>query len=166
MSWFDKFLARKSSRPYISVGSRGEDLTYSLGDKVAYFQYTCLDGGRLYSDSIDGWYRGASFTREERSKIFKDLLDFINDRTLIVVINNDDPHAEEWRRLCGVYQSQVAEIETTSDKEQQAQERQMYLSVLSAGKALAINDVEIKSEADLDKYLLSQRRDLNGREHR
>jgi hypothetical protein len=152
---------RSTDVPSIGFGFRGEDIHYHLGGRVLTAGFTWLGGARLYPGSIRSWRDGTELTSEEKAKVCQDLLRFIADvgERAIVVLNRDDPSRAIWETASSTLPGWVTTIEYTSDAEQRARERAMFLSTLRAGKGLSIDGVEIRDERQLDAALEARHRD-------
>ena len=142
----------------MEFGSRGEEITYEWADKVLEVGFSYLNGPRVYSDTIARWQNGAELTDDERTKVFGDILGFVNEHRgpPTVVIDANDPARIQWERLCSANKILVKATEYTSSEEKAQLERDMYLEVLRAGKELTIAGTEIKTEKELDTFLQSR----------
>ena len=165
MSSIDRFArgpARETQQdgPAIAFGFRGEDINYRDHGRALSVGFTWLNGARLYPDSISTWADGTTLTDGEKATVFHDVLQFIAQgrERLIVVINMDDPSRALWEEMSSANGAWVSAIERTSDDEEQARERAMFLSGLRAGKGLSIDGVDIRDERDLDTVLKARRR--------
>ena len=75
-----------------------------------------------------------------------------------MIINVDDESKALWEAICSANASLIDAVEYTSDDEDHAREREMYLSSLRAGKGLSVDGVEIRDEHDLDELMNRRRR--------
>jgi hypothetical protein len=150
--------------PTLAFGFRGEDIHYHLGSRDLTAEFTWVGGARLYPGSIRRWRDGMELTSEEKAKVFQDLLRFIADtgEPTIVVVNRHDPSRAIWETASSAPPGWVTTIEYTSESEQRARERAMFLSTLRAGKGLSIDGVEIRDELQLDAVLDARHRDGGG----
>ncbi|HEX8709435.1 MAG TPA: hypothetical protein VF723_14415 [Pyrinomonadaceae bacterium] len=160
MSIFDIFRRKtddksESGGPKIEFGLRGEDITYRLPDKEMYIQFTWINWPRVYTESMDKWKDGSMLTKEEKKKVFGDVVNFIRRKRKmpIVVINSDDPSKDVWEHLCSLNQPVVKGIEYTSDEEDYRSERSMWLECIKAGKGVVLDGVEVRSEKELDEAM-------------
>lgn len=156
MSFFDLF--RKSadpSRAQIKYGSRGEGIIYRVSGKEAEFQFTWINGNRIYTETIIKWKDGNKISEAEKKTILVDLLRFTKGwfRKSIVVINTDDPSQSLWKQVCTEMVEWVKEIEYSSDETNQQFERQMYVEQLDLHGSVIINDILIHDENQMDEVL-------------
>lgn len=144
-----------SNKPKIEFGFRGEDITYRLQGREIYISFTWCNGHRVYPDSIDRWNDGIALTNKEKERIFNDVLHYIKRtrKSLIVVINTDDPSKDIWEHICSINQSIIDEIEYTSNAESHQFEKNMYLDFLKAGNQVFIKETEVKNEKELEEAL-------------
>jgi hypothetical protein len=149
----------KASAPAIAFGFRGENVDYRRHDQTLSVTFTWIGGPRLYPGSITGWSDGSPLTDEDRSSVFRDVLQFIalGGERSTVVINVDDPSRALWEDICSANAPLVNAVEYTSDDAEHAREREMYLSSLRAGKGLSVEGIEIKDEHDLDEVMKRRR---------
>ena len=154
--------------PTLAFGLRGEDIHYHLGGRDLTAAFTWVGGGRLYPGSIRSWRDGTELTSAEKADVFQGLLRFIADtgEPAIVVVNRDDPSRAIWETASSAHPGWVTTIEYTSEAEQRARERAMFVSTLRAGKGLSIDGVEIRDERQLDAVLEARRRDGGGSQAR
>jgi hypothetical protein len=141
----------------IEFGYRGEDIFYSMQDgRSILFGFTWANGARIYPSSIKKWGGiNEDITSEEKKEILKDVIAFVGQgrEKPIVNINSDDFEKELWEGVCKSESSSIQCVEYTSNKKQAGIEREMFLSVLKAGKELTIDGRKIKNEKGLDDYL-------------
>jgi hypothetical protein len=148
--------------PKIDFGHRGEDITYKLGGRSVYLEFTHCNGPRIYPELIKSWsWNGAKepISTEEKRKVLTDVVGFVEKEygeQPVVVINPDDPDKEFWEEICRVKNESIKGFEYWSDKNQTAFEREMYLKILRAGKGLNLYGTDIKDEKHLDEFLRSQ----------
>ena len=106
-----------AAAPRISFGFRGENLSYQREGRTLEAAFTCVNGPRLYPDTIRTWSDGAALTAGERQSVFLELLEFLvggGDRP-IVVINRDDPAREAWERIALERREWISGVEHTSN---------------------------------------------------
>ena len=148
----------------ITFGFRGEDVIYQEQDRAIRIAFTWGRGPRLYPESIAKWSDGIALTTQEKRRVFTEVLRFIvrDEPVLTVVVNVDDPSRQLWEEASHAAREGSVAVEYTSDQEEHARERAMFLSTLQAGKGLSIDGLEIRDERTLDR-VLDARRHLRGR---
>jgi hypothetical protein len=137
--------------PTIKFGSRGEGIEYKLGDKELFINSTWIKGERIFTESIRKWNKGEELGEGEKKKVFVDIVDFYKrngDKPIIVI--NRDKDGQLWESLANENIQKISKIEFTTDKEEDQFLYNNFLDTIKTG--LTINDIEIKSKDDLDKY--------------
>jgi hypothetical protein len=149
----------KASAPAMAFGFRGEDIDYSRHGQTLSVAFTWIGGPRLYPCSITRWSDGSQLTDEDKSGVFRDVLQFVakEGERPAVVINVDDPSRALWEEICSANAPLVSAVEYTSDDAEHAREREMFLSSLRAGKGLSVDGIEITDEHDLDELMKRRR---------
>ncbi len=149
-----------ASAPAIAFGFRGEDVDYRRRGLTLSVAFTWIGGPRLYPGSITRWSDGGRLTDEDKSNVFRDVLQFVarEGERPTVVINVDDASRALWDEVCSANAPLVTAVEYTSDDAEHAREREMYLSSLRAGKGLSVDGVEIRDEHDLDAVIKRRQR--------
>ena len=165
MSVFDVFLrlfggGNQAGEPELRFGFRGEDITYRQSGREVEITFTHMLGPRIYVDTISRWTDGVPLTEVEKSDILARVLPFVrgNFEKPTVVINVDDPSRTLWERLCEAHRAHVRTVEYTSNDEQARFVRDTYLRILKGGGGLVIDDTEIRSEQELDRFLEERRK--------
>ena len=139
----------------LDFGFRGEDITYRLGDRVADVSFTYMQGPRIYTETITSWRGGDLLTGAERRDVLSAAVALVRKEreSPVIVINTDDPLAEEWRTICDELRGRIAGVEATSDAEKRAFQKEMFMSFVAIGKGLVVNGMELRTEADVDRML-------------
>ena len=153
-------MSDRASAPAIAFGFRGEDVNYRRHGRTLSVTFTWIAGPRLHPGGITRWSDGSPLTDEDKSSVFRDILQFIasEGERPTVVINVDDESKALWEATCSANASLINAVEYTSDDEEHAREREMYLSSLRAGRELSVDGVEIRDEHDLDDVMNRRRR--------
>jgi hypothetical protein len=148
-----------SSESNIQFEFRGEGITYSLPDKYMHLWFTWIDGARIYTKTINKWEGGLLLTRDEKKKVFNEVLRFVEQKAEkpIIVIDKDDPSRGLWEELCSASQPLIKSIEYTSREVQYQSQRKMYLDFIKAGKKVVIDGVEISNVKDLNAIMKRHR---------
>jgi hypothetical protein len=145
-------------KPKTKFGSRGEDIIFRWKNGSINIGFTRGTGDRIYTDTIDTW-DGANIelTEDEKETVFREVLEFLRRKRkkTIVVINEDDDDKALWELLCSVHEGLIKDVEYTSDEKNYQSQKQVYLTILNAGRKLVIDDVEIKNEEQLEEVLRS-----------
>lgn len=146
------FSRQLDSGPKIKFGFRGEGIEYKLDDKEICINSTWIDEERIYTDSIIKWDNGDALTRDEKSKIFADVIAFVRReaRKKPIVVINRNTDAEFWESMANANISEISKVEFTSNKDQDQLLYDMFLSDLKTG--LAIDGVVIRNKEELDMY--------------
>jgi len=71
----------------------------------------------------------------------------------MIVINEDDPHAPEWRQICRDLGNKIAAVETNSDADNRALYKKMLMYSLAARRGVNVEGVVLETEAEIDQYL-------------
>jgi hypothetical protein len=160
INMFDFFRRKKkssteSSESKIQFEFRDEGITYRLPDKHMHLWSTWTNGARLYTETIAKWEDGSVLTRDEKKRVFNEVVLFVGqkDEKPIIVINSDDPSKALWEDLCLSNQLFIKNIEYTSREEQSQFERNMYLGFIKAGKKVILDGIELSNEKDLDEFM-------------
>ena len=141
--------------PSLRFGSRGEGITYRDGEREAFIEFTYGGGPRIYTHGLRAWAHGPAFTADERREVLGQAVDFVRGQRQapIIVINEDDPHAPEWRRICRDLGDRIAAVETTSDAGDRASYKKMLMYSLDARRGVNVEGVVLETEAEIDQYL-------------
>ncbi|MDI1242085.1 MAG: hypothetical protein PSX80_09215 [bacterium] len=153
------FFSLRNKEPRIARGFRGEQIHYKKGGKEIEIDFTWCNGDRLYTETIDHWTGGNRLSDDEKEIVFFDVLNFLSRplRRTIVVINTDDPSRSLWEELSKLKAKLVREIEYDSFEKQREFRRQMYLDTMQHQNVLVVNNTEITSVEELDRFLAKER---------
>lgn len=156
-NFFKRLFTRKNDNalfPKISLGFRFEGLEYVTQNDSLYISSTWINGRRIYMNNIQKWKSNNSITDSDKAIIFKNIVNFLNDKTKekpIVVINID--HDKElWENLCKQYKEQISAIEYESDKEKEDFLYKTFLDNIRRGGSLVVGDQTITTEEQFLEY--------------
>jgi hypothetical protein len=139
----------------MTLVDRGEYLVWTRGDHSTGMAVTWHDGFRIYPTAAMVW----SGTNEpvgepEMLEVFGDMLRYLNrdGSSPTVVIDADDPMANQWEAYCNDHRELTAGIERTSREMQLRAEYDVHIEWLKTGKQLSINGTEIRTVDDLKAF--------------
>ena len=145
-------------KPKIKIWPRAESIIFRWKHGSIGVGYTWTTGDRIYADTIKSWDgTNIELTSDEKEFVFKEVLKFLRRKRkrTIVVINVDDDDKALWELLCSTHAGLIKEVEHTSIEASYQSQKQVYLTILNAGRKLVINDVEINDEEQLEEVLRS-----------
>jgi hypothetical protein len=150
----------EQGRAQITFGPRGEGVVYYRDRRTLHVEYTYGHGPKLHPDlDLHRWPNGEPLSEREKRIVFLDIVRFVRGgllarlfgRPLTVVVNDDDPDRALWTRLAG---EAGVRVEHSSDEAQLCVDRQRYLNHILAQRVLRINGAELRTEAELDAFLV------------
>jgi len=155
-----RFLLRSKlpEKPKIDFGHRCESIYYRWKERSILLNISRGFGSRavISTNDIKRWNGPVGMTREEKQKVFTDVLEFVSRRrgkAIIVEIDRMDPDRPLWESLCALYKDVVCLVEYTSDEVACRMRRETVLEALKKHGRLAIEGMEISSEEQLDEVL-------------
>ncbi len=163
LNFFKRLFTAKADKtlfPKISLGFRGEDLEYATKIDSLYISSTWINGRRVYMDNVQHWKSKKSVSDSDKAVIFKDIIEFLNDKTRekpIIVINVD--HDKElWENLCEEYKEQIISIEYQSDKENDKFVYDSMLDNIRRGGSIIDGNQTIATEEQFLEYWKSRQK--------
>jgi hypothetical protein len=154
------FLQRLFSRterqilfPKISFGFKGEDIEYVTENNSLCISSTFIGGRKIFTDSIQNWKNGELISEDDKTNIFRQVIQFVNkksDKPIIVI--NVDHDKLFWESLCKECKDQIKTTEFDSDRQKEEFQFNYLLSGIQKGGILVSDGQTIKTETEFIEY--------------
>jgi len=147
--------APQPGEPQLEFGFRGEDIAYRDGDREVDIAFTYGKGPRIFTDSIQVWKDGASFTDAQRREVLGRAVAFVRAKRErpIVVVNVDDAAAAAWMSICDELRGEIDSVETDSDAQKRAFLKKTLMGGLAAGKGWIVDGTRLSTEEEIDRHV-------------